>query len=169
MRIRTFRLIFIIVLILLGFFISCDNAREYYITALIEGTEYDWKLGLTEIEDDAFGLVETGPLVTTSLFATPTVETGLSEPFNYVDIGFIGRTVGTYSIFDMMAARYHLSGVDWNFTDITFEVTTFEDVGGVIVGTFSGTIEESGSTNIMTVEDGQFRVIRAPDDFEIVD
>jgi len=43
-------------------------------------------------------------------------------------------------------------------------VTTFEGVGGVIIGIFTGTIEESGNTNTMTVTDGQFRVIRVPDD-----
>lgn len=169
MRIRTLISIFIMSLILSGFFLSCDNAREYYIKALIDGTEYDWKLGLTEIEDDAFGMVETGTPDTTSLFATPAVETGLTEPFNYVDIRFAGTTVGTYTIFDMMGANYHLNGVGWNFTDITFEVTTFEGVGGVIIGTFSGTIEESGDSNTMTVEDGQFRVIRVPDDMFIDD
>jgi hypothetical protein len=157
----------VIPLILFGFFISCDNAgglSGYYIYAELDGTAYEWKLGLTNIVVDSFGsVITTEPPDSTLLFATPDVETGVSEPDNYVWIGFAGTTTGAYSISDMRAASYTINDIGWRFTDITLVVTTFESVGGVITGTFSGTIEDEGA-NTMAVENGQFNVIRAPDD-----
>lgn len=152
----------VIPLVLFGFFLSCDNAGGYFIYAELDGTAYEWTLGLTNIDDNASGWVFTlDSPETTVLFATPDVETGVSEPNNYVWIGFEGTTTGTYSISDMGSASYNFDGVPWFFTDITLVVTTFEDVGGVITGTFSGTVVDNGST--MTVENGRFNVIRAPD------
>ena len=158
--------IIVIPSILFGFFISCDNAgglSGYYIYALLDGTAYEWRLGLTNIEDDAFGSVDTGTPDRTVLLATPDVETGETQPDNYMLIRFEGTNTGTYSVSDIVDTGYVINGVIWLFTDITLVVTTFEGVGGVIKGTFSGTIEESFSTNTMTVENGQFNVIRVPD------
>jgi hypothetical protein len=157
--------VIVIPLILFGFFLSCDNTSGlsgYYIYAEIDGTAYEWKLGLTIIEDDAFGTVDTGDPVTTILLATPNVETGDTEPDNYVWIAFEGTITGTYTISDMSGSGYEINDVSWTFSDITLVVTTFEGVGGVITGTFSGTVENNGST--MNVENGQFNVVRAPND-----
>jgi hypothetical protein len=156
----------VIPLILVGFFISCDTAgglSGYYIYALLDDTEYEWKLGLTNIVDDAFGFVQTDIVDSTVLFATPDVETGAAEPDNYVWIEFEGKKTGTFSMSDVINTGYTINGVEWDFTDITLVVTVYEDVGGVIQGTFTGTIEESGDTNTMTVENGQFNVIRVED------
>ena len=154
----------VIPLVLFGFFISCDNAgglSGYYIYAEIDGTAYEWKLGFTNIEDDAFGFVEPGGPDRTILVATPDVETGDTQPDNYVRIVFEGTTTGTYT--DVIQSSYNINGIAWIITDITLVVTTFEDVGGAIKGTFSGMVEEEGSSNTMTVENGQFNVIRTAD------
>ena len=161
----------VIPLVLFGFFLSCDTAgggnedglSGYYIYALLDGTVYEWRLGLTLIEDDAFATRNTEFTNFTMLFATPDVEPGIDEPNNYVEIAFEGTT-GTYSISDIAFAGYIINGVEWEFTDITVVVSTYEDVGGVIKGTFSGTVQEEGNINTMTVKNGQFNVIRAPDD-----
>ena len=145
----------VIPLVLFGFFIGCDNAgglSGYYIYAELDGTEYEGRVGLTDIEDDAYGWVQTGDPDRTVLFATPDVETGQSEPDNYVWIAFEGTTTGTYSISDMSPSDYNINGVGWAFTDITLVVTTFEGVGGVITGTFSGIVADNGNT--MTIENG---------------
>ena len=158
--------VIVIPLILFGFFMSCDNAdglTGYYIYALLDDTVYEWRLGLTNIEDDAFGSLDIATTDRTALFATPDVETGDTESNNHVWIEFEGTTTGTYSISDMDGSAYTINGVGWIFTDITLVVTTFEDVGGVITGTFSG-IVANGITNTMTVENGKFNVIRLPDD-----
>jgi len=168
---KRLRIIYVLVisLMLFGFSISCDNGGSYYINALLDDTAYEWKLGFTVLAGDAFGFVRTGSPDTTTLIATPDVETGVSQPENYVEIRFEGNTIGTYATSDIIIALYHINGVDWLFTDITVVVTTFEDVGGVITGTFSGTIDEEETTNTMTVTDGQFRVIRVPDDSDFGD
>ena len=157
--------IIVILLILFGFFISCDNTgglSGYYIYAELDDAPYEWKLGFTNIEDDAFGFVSVGAPDRTIIYATPDVETGVGEPDNYVRIEFEGATTSNYP--NVLQSGYIINGVLWGFTDISLGVTTFEDVDGVITGTFSGTITEEGSTNTMTVENGQFNVIRVPDD-----
>ena len=131
----------------------------YYIYALLDDTAYEWKLGFTMIENDAFGTVITIMTDATALFATPDVVTGTELPNNYVMIQFAGTTTGTYTMLDSMGS-YVINGVQWDFTDITLVVTTFEGIGGVIKGTFSGTVAD-GSNNTMTVKDGQFNVIHA--------
>jgi len=156
----------IVVLMLVFVLLACDNTGDsislsgYYIYAQIGNTDYEWKLGFTIIEDDAFGFVETGAPDTTWLLATPDVATDLADTINYVMIVFEGTTTGTYSMSDVDQAGYVINGFPLLFTDITLDVTTYEDVGGVIKGTFSGTVEDV-YTNTMTVENGQFNVIHA--------
>ena len=152
-------------LILFGFFTSCDNAgglSGYYIYAELDGTAYEWRLGLTDIEDDAFGSMGPGTTDVTGLFATPDVATGDDEPNNFVLLIFEGIAAGTYTTFET-SGYYFIDGKVWMFSDITIVVTTYESVGGVIVGTFSGTVSDE-QTNTMTVKNGQFNVIHAPDD-----
>ena len=159
----------IVVLMLVFVLVACDNTggsislSGYYIYAQIGPcgyTDYEWKLGFTNIEDDAFGMVEAGTPDTTWLLATPDVATDLSDTINFVMIVFEGTTTGTYSMSDVVQAGYVINGYGWLFTDITLVVTTYEDVGGVIKGTFSGTVEDM-YTNPMTVVNGQFNVIHA--------
>jgi hypothetical protein len=131
----------------------------YYIYAVLGDTAYEWKLGFPMIEDDAFGTVMSITTEMTALFATPDVVTGTTMPSNYVMIQFLGTTTGTYSTSDTTAmGLYVINDVQWNFTEFTLVVTTYENVGGVIKGTFSGTVTD-GSNNTMTVKDGQFNVI----------
>jgi hypothetical protein len=104
----------------------------YYIYAVLGDTAYEWKLGFTMIEDDAFGTVMPMITGTTALIATPDVVTGTVMPNNFVIIQFLGTTTGTYSTSDTSAAGYYvINDVQWDFTDITLVVTTYESVGGV--------------------------------------
>ena len=156
----------IVVSILVCVLVACDNTdgsislSGYYIYSQIGNTNYEWKLGFTNVEDDAFGIVEPGAPDTTWLLATPDVATDLGETLNFVMIVFEGTTTGTYSMSDVVQAGYSINGLPLLFTDITLVVTTYEDVGGVIKGTFSGTVEDL-YTNTITVENGQFNVIHA--------
>ena len=70
----------------------------------------------------------------------------------------LGTTTGTY--FDLYMGGYTINVVGWTFTEITLVISTFEGVGGVINGTFSGMVTDA-SNNTMTVEDGQFNVVHA--------
>ena len=161
----------VISMVLFGFFVSCDTAgglSGYYIYTEFTGSAYElkleWKLGPTNVDANACGWVWTGDPNETHIMATPDVITGESEPYNYIYIRIDGTTTGTYSISDV-SFRYNIGDLGaWVFTDITLEVTVFEDVGGVISGTFSGTVENLLNSSTLTVENGQFNVIRAPDD-----
>lgn len=156
----------IVVLMLVFVLAACDNTGDrislsgYYIYAQIDNTDYEWKLGFTNVEDDAFGIVEIGTPDTTWLLATPDIATDLADASNYVIIEFEGTTTGTYSMSDVIQAGYAINGLPLLFTDITLVVTTYDGVGGVIKGTFSGTVEDL-YTNTMTVRNGQFNVIHA--------
>jgi hypothetical protein len=156
----------IVVLILVFGLVACDNTggsirlSGYYIYAKIGDTDYEWKLGFTNVEDDAFGIVEPGAPDTTWLLATPDIAADVGDTDNFVMIVFEGTTTGTYSMSDVVQAGYSINGLPLLFTDITLVVTTYEDVGGVIKGTFSGTVEDL-YTNTTTVENGQFNVIHA--------
>ena len=137
----------------------------YYIYAMLDDTAYEWNLGFTMFASDAFGMIVPGsgfPGVpdTTALVATPDIQTGMVLPNNYVMLQILGTTTGTYSISDLYMGGYTINGVGWTFTEITLMISTFEGVGGVIKGTFSGMVTD-GSNNTMTVKDGQFNVIHA--------
>ena len=100
----------VIPLLLFGFFLSCDNAgglSGYYIYAELDGTAYEWRLGLTLIEDDAFATRMTfDDPDFTSLIATPDVEMGLDEPFTPHDLRRTVRTrLAEIGIPDVIAER----------------------------------------------------------------
>ena len=131
-----------------------------YIYASVGSTAYEWKHGDTGFQDNAFGIVVSMMGEWTILYAAPETTEDFTNADNYVLLYFLGTTTGIYTEASSQC-MYVIDGVEWTFTDITLNVTTYEDVGGVIAGTFSGTVAD-GSTNTMTVEDGQFKVIHAP-------
>ena len=99
----------VIPMVLFGFFFSCDNAgglSGYYIYAELDSTAYEWKLGVTDIDDDAFGSLNIDDDMT-EIFATPEVVTLASlieeYPSNYVLIDLMATTTGTYSISDLFS------------------------------------------------------------------
>lgn len=154
---------------------NCDGdggivLTGFYIYANIgdppgEGTVYEWRLGLTNYVAEAFGVVSTIGEPSTLLFATPAVETGETEPNNYVMIIIDGTSTGTYkTVVDppFFTGSYYINGEEWEFSAMTLIITTFEAVGGVIEGTFSGTIHTPLDEPVAIV-DGQFRVKRIAD------
>jgi hypothetical protein len=172
--------IFVIIVLLLAgslFYIasSCDSGgggESYYIYAKIDGTVYDWKLGTTDIEPGAFGTYVTpgegGPAVI--ILATPeTIDSSEGEPDNYAFFSIV-LTSAPPAIYDTIPddfdeAFYKINGTYWDFTDITLEITEYGEVGGVIAGTFSGTIDDSSTT--MDVTEGSFNVKRIADDTQL--
>jgi hypothetical protein len=145
------------------------GAGQFYFYANIgdppgEGTVYEWRLGLTMYEAEAFGNVITNGGSATLLLATPDVETGKTTPDNYVAIVIYGSSTGEYKTVpdDTLSGRYVINGERWDFSAITLRITKFEEVGGVIEGTFSGTILTPLSEPVALV-DGQFRVKRIAD------
>lgn len=149
----------------LGLLISCaNNGGEFFISASLDGTTYEWTLGLTDVEKDALGEYYTLGGPGTLLLATPEAVSSATEPSNYVlfDIDSSSTSPATYTIVDFWDAYYRINNVYWDFTNITFVITTYGGVGDTIEGTFSGTIFDGVST--MTVTNGKFEVVRIADD-----
>jgi len=151
---------------------SCDGdggLTGFFIYANIgdppcEATDYEWRLGLTNYEAEAFGVVSTIGDPSTLLIATPDVETGVDPPDNYVMIIIDGTSTGTYKTSEapFFSGNYYINGEQWTFSAMTLRITTFEAVGGVIEGTFSGTIQ-TPLAEYVAICGGQFRVKRIAD------
>ena len=113
---------------------------------------------------DGVGVVSTIGEPRTLLFATPDVETGDTPPNNYVMIIIEGILTGTYKTIEapLFTGSYYINGEEWEFYAMTLKITTFEAVGGVIEGTFSGTIQ-TPLAEYVAIVGGQFRVKRIAD------
>ncbi len=158
--------VLVIPFVVLGLLISCGNNGDvYFISASVDGTTYKWTLGVTDIEEDAFGWYITNiGSPRTLILATPETVSSVIEPSNYVVFNIYSSSTSPaiYTIEDFLVATYRINGVDWDFTNITFVITKYGAVGSTIEGTFSGTIFDGAST--MTVTNGQFEVVRIADD-----
>jgi hypothetical protein len=161
----------LIPLIILTLFTGCpskDGGEEvYYIRATLNGTTYEWIYGRTDIEPNAFGSFHPAGTIGTEMLAQPT-ETSSTEPepddFVHFYIRSSSTSPASYTFSDFKYKYFRLSGITWEFTAITLEITKYDPVGGTIEGTFSGTIQEYLGTATMTVTNGQFIVKRAIDD-----
>jgi len=83
-----------------------------------------------------------------------------------INFWFLGNDVGSFNSQD--PSTYFdlwVSGVsaDSGAANIDFDVTKYEDVGGKIEGTFSGTFQDWQGTTTYTVTNGMFSAIRRPD------
>ena len=103
------------------------------------------------------------------MYATPDVETGDPEPDNYISVMFLGTTTGTYSDTSQASLFYRENGNGWweggSVDNIIITVTKYDDVGGVVKGTFSTTIiEEVPDSLTKEITEGKFKVKRIADD-----
>ena len=82
---------------------------------------------------------------------------------------FRGTSTGTFSDTSDASLYYREDGSGWweggPVDDIVITVTTYDNVGGVIEGTFSTTIiEEEPDSITKNITEGKFRVKRIADD-----
>jgi hypothetical protein len=142
----------------------------HYIKFKANGVEKVFDLGLTEVEENAFGEVLGGATI---LFAAPETYANIDpNPFNFIGIVLDGATPDTYT--------WDIGFLDMNYTVDQAEyspvsggsvtIIEFGDVGGDITGTFSATVQFSYSPNpppldsTIHIIDGEFKVKRIPDD-----
>ena len=98
----------------------------------------------------------------------------------YLYIYFPGKTVGKRDQLDEVyviitreyegGTVYYWGGLTEENTDVNLNITRYDDVGGVIEGTFSGTFlvqdeNEAFTGETVTVTEGKFSVQRYPDPF----
>jgi predicted small secreted protein len=171
MRMKRFILIIAVVCIAslsIFFLTGCPTATTtgtttttYYIKFKLDGVDKNFDKGYTNYESNPFGN-ENGSSAT-ALIATPDVETGDLQPNTFILIYFDGVDTDTYPVTLpngdlLLSLRLDGGTVVWN-ENITLQVTTYGAVGGTIEGTFSGLLDDGS-----TITEGEFRVVRAPDD-----
>lgn len=148
---------------------SCESAGEelpeYYILFSIDGQEYIYKFGVLDIEVNAFAVFFGG--AETNFFATDdnTASTEI-EPDNYILIFFLGNGPLDYTFGeDPLYIEFYTADGSYDITAGTLTITKYGDVGDVIEGTFTATVEASfNGTETINLDDGKFRIIRIADD-----
>ena len=145
---------------------SCGSTGlpDYYILFTIDGQEYVYAFGVSDIEAKAYavydGIEETRFYATDDKSASST-----NEPDNYIIISFLGDgpVDYVYGINPMYISFYTVDGY-YAIVAATLTVTQYGDVGGSIEGTFTATVEATfNGTETINLEDGKFRIIRIAD------
>jgi len=148
---------------------SCSSTGfivEYAVMAKIDGIQHVYSSGLSGVSEKAFGeLYESsggGLVILATEFTIDDIFTA-SNCF-YFEIDSMSTSPASYTLLDFKICFINLEGVQWPFYDISFHVTQFDDVGGVMKGTFTGTIWDGFNiSTTKSVTDGSFEVLRIPD------
>ncbi|UCB45481.1 MAG: hypothetical protein JSV25_14935, partial [Spirochaetota bacterium] len=121
------------------------------------GVDKNFDKGLTNYESEPLGFLVTGDGDVTVLIATPDEETGDDPMDNFIHIDFSSRTTGTFS---PILISMNIEGVNYYNGTGSITVTKYEDMGGVIEGTFYGTAMNGAS---LEITEGKFKVKRIAD------
>ena len=125
----------------------------YYIMFKVDGVSKIFDKGFTDFESNAFAGMSGG--TQTAFFATAEVISSFDNRMNYIEIFLNGISEGAYSD---AVIDYHEEGILYLTNTGSLTITKYEDVGGVIEGTFSGTVEGK------VITEGKFKVKRLPND-----
>ena len=152
---------------------SCPNdGPSYYIKFKADGVEKVFDLGMTNYENNAFGMVWAVDNVTL-LVATPETWANLtSNADNFIGIVISGTAPGTYIYGDgLLDLNYTVDQAEYfPVSEGSVTITKFGAVGEEITGTFSATVEFNSSPNpdpsdlIILLTEGEFKVKRITDD-----
>lgn len=148
---------------------SCESAGEelpeYYILFSIDGQEYIYKFGISDIEVNTFAVLFGGE--ETNFFATDdnTASTEI-EPDNYILIFFLGYEPLDYTYGeDPLDIEFYTADGSYDIIAGTLTITKYGDVGDVIEGTFTATVQDfSNGAETINLEGGKFRILRLADD-----
>jgi hypothetical protein len=156
-----------IVLLLLGCATgSGGGGGTYYIRATIDGTVWEFLYGISDVEPEPFATYDTeGAYIGTEINAQTTETVLAVQPDSYITfyIDNTSTSPAVYNIDDFIDAYFKLNGTFWDFTVITFTITTYGPVGETIEGTFYGELLEYLGSATKTVTGGEFKIVRAPD------
>ena len=161
----------VIPIIVLVFFTGCPSksgggSGTYYVRATIDGMVWEFLYGIVDVEPEPFATYDTeGTYVGTEINAQTTETVAAVQPDSYISI-YIDSTStspAVYYIADFIDAYFKLNGTFWDFTVITFTITKYDPVGGTVEGTFYGDLLEYQGSATKTVTNGEFKVVRAPD------
>ena len=146
---------------------SCEAVevkKQYQVSAEIGDAYYTWNLGIADVETKPFGQLYTSPLPGLEFFATSesiSTFSGLPENYVWFDIATLSPSTGVYTYLEVYG-WIRIQSTYWIFEGITMEITSFNDVGGSIEGTFAGVVSDGSSTQLVT--NGSFTLVRIPND-----
>ena len=158
------RFIFIITVVCIAsltifLFTGCPTAPGYYIKFKVDGVEKNYGKGLSDFGGDACGNYTSADGLLTEMVASPEASSLASAPPDeYFLIVFPGQESfedAYFSYGDGVGGFYSAYG-----NAVT--ITSYGDEGGVIEGTFSGTVSFTLEDKVIT--EGKFRVMRVDDD-----
>ncbi len=167
MRPRTSALFLIFAVVAAVIFISasCDNTGNgdsYYISFNFSDEEYEYTLGLTEVEEHAWvSQVSAFSEADLYFFAAPNVETGLTEPDDYMLIIVINVEVDAIGSYTTVNVYYRKDGITYTSTTASVEITVYGAVDETVEGTFSATVNAGGPS--IEITNGSFRTKRIAD------
>lgn len=135
-----------------------ESLPAYYIMFKLDGESKIFDKGFTDVKKNAFankyGVAETDFFATSDELINSGVWT------NYLEIFLNGISEGTYS--NVGIYYKELEEDPWyEALDGSLTITKYEEVGGVIEGTFSATVTNIDTKNIT---EGKFKVKRIPND-----
>jgi hypothetical protein len=155
---------FLILFALLSLLAACEEESGiYYVSFEADGTPVILTEGAVPsvtTYEQAYGYK------TKSGFTVGASEEGNSN--HVIRLFFQGETTGTYGDPDCSCVYYtdypdtYYASEFYLAHDLTITVTELGEVGGVISGTFSGTLEDVADTE-MIITNGEFRVLREVD------
>jgi hypothetical protein len=148
-------------------FTGCPALNIYYIKFKVDGEGKIWDKGYTDYESNAFGSLYPGE-GRIRLVATPDAVASTDDIDNYIWFRITGISAGTYPNTEVLIWFKEDGGVEYTNNvgvgDMTVIITEFGEIGGVIKGTFSGTLDETDSVGPITITEGEFEVLRAEND-----
>jgi len=161
---------YLIFLVITFFFIfsSCsnssnsdDNDPDYKVSFTLNGTNYTF----TTAHDNPSGFAEGSISETKTLIVADSADI----PENYVYFNIPGITAGTFNestvgnpCFEyVIPAGNNFLDPEGTINDFTFTISVIESEGGIIKGTFYGTVYESGTpATTYPLTNGFFEVLR---------
>ena len=136
---------------------------DYRVEFTLDGTDYIFTKAYDNPETVAEGCMDDDATKTTIMAENE------DNPDQYVEITIPGINTGTFhDILGRSCFHFRRGNSDYfnddNDTadDFTIQITEYGEVGGIIRGTFSGTVEDAAETEYQ-VTDGYFEVIRRAD------
>ena len=139
-----------------------DSLPAYYIIFKVDGEIKTFDKGFTGYESNPFGNATTDNGGASVLWASPD-ETTPFDADNYIKIYLFGIIQGTYTgSSEVLQLGYLVGGTLYNSAEeVSVTITKYDDVGGVIEGTFYGTVTFTVEDKIIT--EGKFKVKRVAD------
>jgi hypothetical protein len=155
-----------------GILVACtSDGAAYYVRFTADGQSYELTKGFTDIADgDAVAFIVTADeylVITGTTDNVTSADIGSEdvEIQNAVFVVLLGTTTGTYDEEgEILEVFIIINNVQYTINALSITVSTINEVGSTIEGTFTATIAPEGGGDEVVITDGEFKLYRAADD-----